>query len=401
MFKNLKIGVRLGLGFGFVLLLLAIISTVGIWRMASMSAATAAITEERMPMVQMAEEMKVNTLLMARAIRNVVISTDKSFERAQIDSIADARKRNGELMDKIKAMLNTDKGKELIDKVTAARSKYGNAVDAILPLANSASPTYSAEKATQYLFGDYTAAANDYLEQVSGFAKFQQDLADQSGKEAAATASSARAIVLALSLVAFVLAILFAWWVTRSITGPINESVKAANSLAEGDLTVKIDVDSKDETGLLKQAMKTMVEKLAHIIGEVRGAADALSSASEQVASTAQSLSQASSEQAASVEETSASIEQMTASITHQHRERQGDRQHGDASRRSEATEGGQAVNQTVAAMKQIAGKIGIIDDIAYQTNLLALNAAIEAARAVDLPHAGPRACAVPPGTWR
>jgi methyl-accepting chemotaxis protein len=185
------------------------------------------------------------------------------------------------------------------------------------------------------------------------------------------------------AIAAIILAILAlaAAWIIRSITRPLNDAVNVANQLATGDLTARIDVSSKDETGMLLAALQNMVGKLSQIIGEVRGATDNISSASEQVSATAQSLSQASSEQAASVEETSASIEQMSASINQNtDNAKVTDGMASQAAR--QAAEGGVAVKQTADAMKQIAAKIGIIDDIAYQTNMLALNAAIEAARA-------------------
>ena len=127
--------------------------------------------------------------------------------------------------------------------------------------------------------------------------------------------------------------------------------------------------------------LTAVADRLASVIQEVRIAADAVYSASEQIGTSSQTLSQTSSEQAASTEETSASIEQMRASIAH----------NSDNSKATntiatmaaaQACEGGNAVRETVGAMKQIADKIGIIDDIAYQTNILALNASIEAARA-------------------
>ncbi|WP_313333425.1 methyl-accepting chemotaxis protein, partial [Pseudomonas oryzihabitans] len=122
-------------------------------------------------------------------------------------------------------------------------------------------------------------------------------------------------------------------------------------------------------------------QRLSQIISDVRSASDGLASASEEISATAQSISQASTEQAASVEETSASVEQMSASIAQNtENAKVTDGMAGKANR--EANEGGQAVRDTLVAMKTIAAKISIIDDIAYQTNLLALNAAIEAARA-------------------
>ena len=169
-------------------------------------------------------------------------------------------------------------------------------------------------------------------------------------------------------------------FVTLPLGGEPAVATDAVNRIASGDLTLDVRVKSGDNSSLL-YALNHMQQNLAKIIGEVNTAAEALNNAAGQVSATSQSLSQSSSEQAASVEETSASIEQMTASIT-QNTENAKVTDNMATKSAEEATDGGKAVNETVAAMKQIAGKIGIIDDIAYQTNLLALNAAIEAARA-------------------
>jgi len=189
------------------------------------------------------------------------------------------------------------------------------------------------------------------------------------------------AMMVAMGLIAGVLSILFGVWITRSITHPIGLAVESATRLAEGDLTMRLETDSKDDTGQLLAAMQAMVGKLSQIIAEVRGSADNLTSAAGQISATSQSLSQASSEQAASVEETSASIEEMSASVN-QNAENAKLTDSMATKSSKEAVEGGAAVKRTVEAMQSIADKIGIIDDIAYQTNLLALNAAIEAARA-------------------
>jgi methyl-accepting chemotaxis protein len=152
-------------------------------------------------------------------------------------------------------------------------------------------------------------------------------------------------------------------------------------AFAEGDLTKRIERDYQGLFGKVKDSANTTAGNLTRVIGEVRAASDALTGAANQVSATAQSLSQAASEQAASVEETSSQIDVMSASISqNSDNARITDGMATKASK--EATDGGGAVSQTVVAMKQIAAKIGIVDDIAYQTNLLALNAAIEAARA-------------------
>jgi methyl-accepting chemotaxis protein len=152
-------------------------------------------------------------------------------------------------------------------------------------------------------------------------------------------------------------------------------------AFAQGDLTHRIERNYEGLFGKVKDNANTTADNLTRVMGEVRAAADALTGAANQVSATAQSLSQAASEQAASVEETTSQIDVMSASITqNSDNAKVTDGMATKASK--EAVDGGGAVSQTVIAMKQIAAKIGIVDDIAYQTNLLALNAAIEAARA-------------------
>jgi methyl-accepting chemotaxis protein len=166
-----------------------------------------------------------------------------------------------------------------------------------------------------------------------------------------------------------------------AIVAPLNEVISVLAVLEHGDLTRHVEGRYQGQLALLKDSLNNTVRRLAGVIMEVRATADSLSSSSEQVSATAQSLSQSSSEQAASVEETSASIEQMSASVS-QNSENAKLTDGMAAKAATEAREGGAAVRSTVEAMKSIADKIGIVDDIAYQTNLLALNAAIEAARA-------------------
>lgn len=205
----------------------------------------------------------------------------------------------------------------------------------------------------------------------------------KSGNDAASFSKQTMMVVAFFSLAVLVsLGIFIIRSTLRQLGGEPNYVSQIVNKVAEGDMSVDIQLMSNDTNSMLF-AFKQMVARLSQIIGDVRSATDNISSASEQVSATAQSVSQATSEQAASVEETSAAVEEMSASVN----------QNADNAKvtdsmalqaAKQAKEGGVAVKQTVQAMKQIANKISIIDDIAYQTNLLALNAAIEAARAGD-----------------
>lgn len=159
------------------------------------------------------------------------------------------------------------------------------------------------------------------------------------------------------------------------------EVVRMLGAIAQGDLTDRITNDYSGTFGQLKEFSNSTAEKLSQVMQDIKSNAGALLTAAQQVNQTAQSMSQAATEQAASVEETSSSLEQMTASID---ANAENSKVTDDLATKSagEAGEGGDAVNKTVEAMKNIAEKITVIEDIAYQTNLLALNAAIEAARA-------------------
>ncbi|HEX5057911.1 MAG TPA: methyl-accepting chemotaxis protein, partial [Kofleriaceae bacterium] len=245
---------------------------------------------------------------------------------------------------------------------------------------------------------------------------------DRSVEGLDAMESSARTFMVVTIVLGVAMALALGMLIARSISRPLRQAVDAANRVALGHVDVKLEGTTRDETGMLLQAMRemmdanramsiaaqdiaagnlavkvvprsdkdalgqalsTMVTNLAATIGEVRSAAAALSSAAEQVAASSQSLSQGTSEQASAVEETSSTLEEMNASIT----------QNAENSRRTElmsvkgavdAEESGKTVEETSKAMETIADKVSIIEEIAYQTNLLALNAAIEAARAGD-----------------
>ncbi len=378
MFSNMKIGMRLALGFGLVLVLLAVIAFLGISRLAALSESLDDVVRDKYPKTVLTNDVADNINAIGIAVRNGIINIDnKERVKQEMDLIGESRKRNKESIDKLEAMIQSEQGKALMQKLQDVRAANTTGQDAVMKLINEGNK----QDAITFLTGSYRGEQKAYLDAINALTNFQGELMDKAGKDAAEAYQSARTLMLVLALAAILFAIGVAFWVTRSITGPVNQALGVANQLAEGDLNAKIVVTSTDETGQLLSAMQAMVGKLSQIITEVRSASDNLSSASEEVSATAQSLSQGASEQAASVEETSASIEQMSASIAQNTENAKVT--DGMASKSSkEAVEGGEAVKHTVTAMKSIAGKIGIIDDIAYQTNMLALNAAIEAARA-------------------
>jgi len=378
MFKNMRIGVKLGLGFGLVLLFLSAIIGIGITRMEVLDRNTETIVTKDWVKATLANNIGNLANDNAKANLELFLTADKQNIVKLQERIEGNKKKITDIVERLEGLLYLPEGKARLAKVKESRKTY---VVSFTKASQMLLAEGKREAAQLMLMTETLPALESFIADINSLILFQKEVVDNQGKEARQTYEAARQLMLTLGIAAMVLGLLAAYLVTRAITRPLADAVQVANSLSQGDLTTKIEVRSRDETGQLLQAMQNMVEKLSQIIGEVRGAADNLSSASEEVSATAQSLSQASSEQAASVEETSASVEQMSASINQNtENAKVTDGMASKAAR--EANEGGDAVNATVSAMNSIAKKIGIIDDIAYQTNLLALNAAIEAARA-------------------
>ncbi len=377
MLSNLKIGLRLALAFSLVVVLMVAMAVVSVMRIGSLADEVNLLVSDRYQKTVWANNILDEVNLVARATRNALLVASREESEREMARIPQASARITENLDKLRATIETESGKAALRNVEAARTTYVEALNQLRGLIAAG----NREASVALLMGNMRTAQGGYIDSIVALIEFQGKLMEEEGAGAEALAAQSRTLMIALSAIAVLLAVGFAFLIARSITRPLGEAVNAANALAEGDLTVKVEAHSRDEVGQLLGAMHNMVGKLSQIIGEVRGAADSLSSASEQVSATAQSLSQGASEQAASVEEISSTLEQTTASV-HQNTENARVTDGIAAKAAGEAAEGGSAVKETVDAMKSIADKIGIIDDIAYQTNLLALNAAIEAARA-------------------
>jgi len=223
---------------------------------------------------------------------------------------------------------------------------------------------------------------------ITAIVDLQKKLTDADGAETRQNVESARNLMLGLGLADVLIGIGFAYVIGRSITHPLHEAVRVARTVASGNLTSRIVVQTKDETGQLLQALKEMNESLKRIVGEVRVGTETIATASSQIASGNQDLSSRTEEQASSLEETVAAMEQLTSTV----------KQNADNARQANqlavsasevALKGGAVVLQVVdtmgsinASATKIVDIISVIEGIAFQTNILALNAAVEAARA-------------------
>lgn len=189
--------------------------------------------------------------------------------------------------------------------------------------------------------------------------------------------------MLALIIAGIVLfaVVILSLFVVRNMTGPLRHAAIDIDLISKGDLSIRLPVTSNDEVGEICSATNRLVDAVDRVFSQATHTAEQLSESSSQIDSSAQSLASSANEQAASVEETSASLEQMNSTIANNaDSAKQTENIANETS--SQAEMGGESVQKTVHAMKDIAAKISVIEDIAYKTNLLALNAAIEAARA-------------------
>ena len=396
--KNLKIGVRLGLGFAVILLLMLVIGGYSINKMQQLDTLVEGLVTDKYPKTVMLNEIKGNLNIVARALRNMIIDDNKEEIMKEKQRILDAREVVGKRLDELAKIVHSDSGKELLKEVVDSRAVYITSQKTVLGLIES----NDKEKARTELMTSVRKSQTAYFAAIDKMIDYQGKEVERVGKEADDYATHGKIIVTVLLVLALLLSALSAFFIVRSITTPIGPLVAVARKIADGDLNVRIDHTSADEIGQLCDSFRIMTQNLRTMIGQVAGTSSQIAAASNQLHSTSELIATGAEEVAAQAATVATAGEEMSATSGDIAQNCQMAAE--GAQRASQtASNGAGVVEKTVAVMGQIAEKvmesartveslgarsdqigaiIGTIEDIADQTNLLALNAAIEAARA-------------------
>ncbi|MDE2427162.1 MAG: HAMP domain-containing protein [Burkholderiales bacterium] len=390
--NDLKIGVRLGMLAGFLLLSILIVGIFG-WQTLRTSDArmTEAMTRAALleNSVDTARKAQVDFKIQVQEWKDTLLrgndpaSFDKykaAFMKKSDETQAGIKKLQGQLaalgLDTKQADDAQKAHQELLGKYLEALKQYDSAVD---------SSAHTVDKLVKGMDRPPTEKIN----QIVAYVLAQSDRMMKADLDAQA-ANYRQANLLSVIVIAVVMAAgaILTYFLMRSITVPLLRAVQIAKTVASGDLSTHVEVSGKDETGQLLQALKDMNDSLIQIVSEVRGGTNTIAGASAEIATGNLDLSARTEEQAGSLEETAAAMEQLTGTVKHNaDNTHQANQMAVVAS--NVAVKGGTVVSEVIHTMssindssKKIVDIIGVIDGIAFQTNILALNAAVEAARA-------------------
>jgi methyl-accepting chemotaxis protein len=382
--NNLKIGVRLNLAFGGVLLLLILIAYIGWSSLSATKSRMDVVVNENNVKIALSNSMLLDLNLIARSARNYIIYTDKEMQARMRGRIETARTKFNASSERLGTLVRSEKAKQLFAEIKAQGPETIRLLSQVMRIVDEG----KADEAPAFLQSSVQKPQDATFALINSMVELQEKQNHDQIAEMDAEYVFAERFLLGAALLATIAATGLALAITSSITAPINEAVVIAQTVAAGDLTRDIEVKGRDEVSQLLTALKAMTGSLAAIVGEVRAGTQTISTASRQIATGNQDLSSRTEEQASSLEETASSMEELTSTV----------KQSADNARQANAlansasevaVRGGSVVAQVVDTMgsinessKKIVDIIGVIDGIAFQTNILALNAAVEAARA-------------------
>ncbi len=382
--SNLRVGQRLGIGFGSLAVTVLAISAVGLYNAQRVKA----VLQDEFQTAQVAQNAVAQMSFLVNqqdlSLRNIGLLTDPVPMQANAKAARAAAKELNKASDAFKAIASDDKRAALVQEIRALSDQSMPVDEEAIGFAVSFQPE------------DAVKVINDKLDPLSSKRRALLNQLDAMEHERVESATAelmrgsdrASQLMVGAAALGMLLAVSAALVVSRSIVRPLKSVVHLANRVAEGDLTQRIEVRRRDEIGELEMAMGRMADSIQSVIGTMRSSAESILTASTEIAAGNQDLSNRTEQQAASLQETVSTVAGMTETI----------RRNADSARQASelavqassiASTGGERVSQVVDTMndisqssRKISDIVGVIDGIAFQTNILALNAAVEAARA-------------------
>ena len=383
-FSNLSIGARLGLGFGAVLALLLALAGLSHYELTRIGDINRTITQETWVKANAISVVDVTTRANARVNLELIVNADPAAADRLFQQIDANRKRIDEALAALRPLMKTADAAARLRTLEEARGRYVKSFQSVGAMLRNG----ERDAARQRLLQETLPILDSLQDHIIALSRQQAADMDGAGIASQSVIRQAERLNVALSGLALAVGALLAWRVARSITRPLARAVKAAETVAGGELGQRIEAGSRDETGRLLHALQDMQEKLAGAVRAIRHGSETISSASGQIAAGNADLSSRTEEQAASLEETAASMEEL-ASTVNQNADNARQANQLAASASEIALRGGAAVSAVVGTMQDISASshriseiVSVIDGIAFQTNILALNAAVEAARA-------------------
>ncbi|MDF2984954.1 MAG: chemotaxis protein [Eubacterium sp.] len=383
-FSNLKIRVKLIVCFIILAIFTGVIGFMGINNMSTINARGEEMYKSNfVPSTNLAKIQK-SLLIIRSDYLLLVYEQNESKKQERLDEINSFTETNNKYLAEYEKTIKDDKkNKELYDTLKAKLTTYRQIRSEHLELVKQRK--YDQAIAGIQDFTDARVALDNALEELI---QYNTDLALQKSNESAADYQNQSIIMLCIIAIGIVLAVGLGLIIAGIISKPLNRLLAAANKIAGGDLDVNIDVDSKDEVGILALAFGKMNDNLNDVMSNISVAAEQVASGSRQVSDSSMALSQGATEQASSVEELTASLEEIASQT--KHNAESADQANSLAeTAKGNAIQGNSQMKEMLKAMEEInesSGNISkiikVIDEIAFQTNILALNAAVEAARA-------------------
>ena len=387
--KNWKIGLRLSLGFGAILVLLVIGAGFCLIQVAKLNDRVEFLTSVDEGKLLALGQVQFAVGLRGIAARNLVLVSDPAAQKGDMELVTKAQKDLDQGLAALNALMKTpenasEEERRMLAQLSTLEAKYLPIATRIVGLAT----TQQTDAAKAALIADCMPLLRQVIAHIDAFNKLLHTNSKANLVDVQEAYGVSKMIMLTITGFSLLLGLTIAWMLTRSISGPLKEAVAVAQNVSAGDLTSDIKVQSKDELGQLMQALKTMNDNLLRIVGDVRRGTDTIAEASVEISSGNLDLSSRTEQQAGSLEETATAMEELTATVK-QNAEHARQANHLAETASGIAVKGGAVVSRVVDTMasindssKKVVDIIGVIDGIAFQTNILALNAAVEAARA-------------------